>query len=161
MRQGSLKARSRTRDKLTKPVLESALEGELTDHLGYEPHERGGSVDCNARNGTRTKTVLTQAGPVEITVPRDRAGMFEPAIVCKGQRRLGDVEDMVLSLSARGMTQGDISAHLAEVYGAEVSKTTISTITDTVIEGMTEWQNRPLDPVYPVVFIRRDERQGA
>ncbi len=138
---------------LTKLVLESALEGEITDHLGYEPHERGASVDGNARNGTRTKTVLTQAGPVEITVPRDRAGTFEPAIVRKRQRRLGDVEDMVLSLSARGMTHGDISAHLAEVYGAEVSKTTITTITDKVLEGMTEWGNRPLDPVYPVVFI--------
>jgi len=138
---------------LTKLVLESALEGEIADHLGYEPHERGGSVDGNARNGTRTKTVLTQAGPVEIDVPRDRAGTFEPAIVRKRQRRLGDVEDMVLSLSARGMTHGDISAHLAEVYGAEVSKTTISAITDKVLEGMTEWQNRPLDPVYPVVFI--------
>ena len=86
-------------------------------------------------------------------VPRDRAGTFEPTIVKKRQRRLGSVEDMVLSLSARGLTHGDISAHLAGVYGAEVSKTTISTITDKVREGMAEWQNRPLDPVYPVVFV--------
>ncbi len=138
---------------LTKLVLESALEGEITDHLGYEPHERGGSTDGNSRNGTRTKTVLTKAGPVSVEVPRDRAGTFEPGIVKKRQRRLGSVEDMVLSLSARGLTHGDISAHLAEVYGAEVSKTTISTITDKVLEGMAEWQNRPLDPVYPVVFV--------
>lgn len=123
---------------LTKLVLESALEGEITDHLGYEPHERGGSSDGNSRNGTRAKTVLTKAGPVAVEVPRDRAGTFEPAIVKKRQRRLGSVEDMVLSLSARGLTHGDISAHLVEVYGADVSKTTISTITDKVLEGMSE-----------------------
>lgn len=138
---------------LTRLVLESALEGEITDHLGYDKHERGGAVDGNARNGTRSKTVLTKAGPVQIEVPRDRAGSFEPKIVAKRQRRLGSIEDIVLSLSARGMTHGDISAHLADAYGSDVSKTTISTITDKVLDGMSEWQNRPLDPVYPVVFI--------
>jgi len=138
---------------LTKLVVESALEGELTDHLGYDKHERGGSTDGNSRNGTRSKTVLSKAGPVQIDVPRDRAGTFEPVVVAKRQRRLGSIEDIVLSMSARGMTHGDISAHLADVYGSDVSKTTISTITDKVLEGMTEWQNRPLDPVYPVVFI--------
>ena len=137
---------------LTKLVLESALEGELTAHLGYDKHERG-EGGGNARNGVRGKTVLTKAGPVQIDVPRDRAGSFEPVIVAKRQRRLGSIEDVVLSLSARGMTHGDISAHLADVYGSEVSKTTISTITDKVLEGMAEWQNRPLDRVYPVVFI--------
>jgi len=111
---------------LTKLVVESALEGEITDHLGYERHERGGSVDGNARNGTRSKTVLTKAGSIEIEVPRDRAGTFTPAVVRKRQRRLGSIEDVVLSLSARGMTHGDISAHLVDVYGADVSKTTIS-----------------------------------
>lgn len=138
---------------LTKLVVESALEGEITDHLGYDKHEKGGSSDGNSRNGTRAKAVTTKAGPVEINVPRDRAGTFEPAIVKKRQRRLGSIEDVVLSLSARGMAHGDIAAHLADVYGTEVSKTTISTITDKVLEGMHEWQNRPLDPVYPVVFI--------
>ncbi len=104
---------------LTKPVLESALEGELTAHLGYEKHERTeGAAGDNARNGTRSKTVLTKGGPVEIDVPRDRAGTFEPAVVRKRQRRLGAIEDVVLSLSARGMTHGDISAHLADVYGS-------------------------------------------
>ena len=137
---------------LTTLVVESALEGELTSHLGYEKHERVGEGE-NARNGTRSKTVLTKTGPVEIAVPRDRAGTFEPVIVKKRQRRLGSIEDIVLSLSARGMTHGDISAHLADVYGSDVSKTTISTITDKVLDGMNEWQNRPLDPVYPVVFI--------
>lgn len=134
-------------------MLESALEGEITDHLGYDKHTKGASADGNARNGTRTKTVLTKAGPVTIGVPRDRAGTFEPTIAWKRQRRLGSIEDIVLSLSARGMTHGDIAAHLADVYGSEVSKTTISTITDKVLDGMLEWQNRPLDPVYPVVFI--------
>lgn len=138
---------------LTRLVLESALEGEITDHLGYDKHEKGASTDGNARNGTRPKTVLTKAGPVTIEVPRDRTGTFEPKIVAKRQRRLGSIEDIVLSLSARGMTHGDIAAHLADTYGSDVSKTTISTITDKVLDGMTEWQNRPLDPVYPVVFI--------
>lgn len=138
---------------LTRLVLESALEGELTAHLGYEKHERADGGDGNARNGTRGKRVLTKAGLVQIEVPRDRAGTFQPAIVRKRQRRLGSIEDIVLSLSARGMTHGDISAHLADVYGSDVSKTTISTITDKVLEGMTEWQSRPLDPVYPVVFV--------
>ncbi|WP_442805730.1 IS256 family transposase [Streptomyces sp. NBC_00385] len=138
---------------LTKRVLESALEGELTDHLGHEHGERAEGGRENYRNGHRAKTVITEAGPVEITVPRDRAGTFEPALVKKRQRRLGGIDEMVLSLSAKGLTHGEISAHLAEVYGAEVSKSTISTITDSVIVGMTEWQNRPLDAVYPVVFI--------
>jgi transposase-like protein len=138
---------------LTKRVLESALEGEITDHLGYEKHDPVGDGSGNSRNGTRSKTVLTEVGPVEIEVPRDRDGSFEPQLVKKRQRRLTGVDEMVLSLSARGLTHGDISAHLAEVYGANVSKTTISTITDKVMEGMSEWQNRPLDPVYPVIFI--------
>lgn len=138
---------------LTKRVLESALEGEITGHLGYEKHDAAGDGSGNSRNGTRSKTVLTEVGPVKIEVPRDRDGSFEPQLVKKRQRRLTGVDEMVLSLSARGLTHGDISAHLAEVYGASVSKTTISTITDKVMEGMSEWQNRPLDPVYPVIFI--------
>ncbi|WP_443048575.1 IS256 family transposase [Streptomyces sp. NBC_00272] len=136
---------------LTKRILESALEGEITDHLGHEKHEKAGSG--NTRNGTRSKTVVTEVGPVVLEVPRDREGSFEPQIVKKRQRRLTGVNEMVLSLSARGLTHGEISAHLAEVYGTEVSKTTISTITDKVVDGMNEWQNRPLDSVYPVLFI--------
>jgi transposase-like protein len=138
---------------LTKKILESALEGELTDHLGYEKHAPAGAGSGNSRNGVRSKTVLTEVGPVEIDVPRDREGTFEPQIVRKRQRRLTGVDEMVLSLAAKGLTTGEISAHLAEVYGASVSKQTISTITDRVVEGMSEWQNRPLDPVYPVIFI--------
>jgi putative transposase len=138
---------------LTKRLLESALEGEVTDHLGYGKHDPAGHNSGNSRNGARSKTVLTEVGPVEIEVPRDRDGSFEPKIVAKRQKRLSGVDEMVISLCAKGLTTGEVSAHLAEVYGAQVSRATISTITDKVIDGMTEWQNRPLDPVYPVIFI--------
>ncbi|MFJ8948347.1 transposase [Streptomyces sp. NPDC102395] len=130
---------------LTKRVLESALEGEITDHVGYEKHDPAGKSNGNSRNGTRAKSVLTDVGPVEVGVPRDNAGTFEPQIVKKRQRRLTGVDEMVLSLSAKGLTHGEISAHLADVYGAEVSKQTISAITDKVMDGMAEWRNRPLD----------------
>jgi putative transposase len=139
--------------KLTKMVVEGALEGEMDDHLGYSRHDAAGRNSGNSRNGHRAKTVLTEAGPVEISVPRDRDSSFEPKIVAKRQRRLTGVEDMVISLSAKGLTHGEIAAHLAEVYGAEVSKQTISAITDRVMDGMAEWQSRPLDSVYAVVFI--------
>jgi putative transposase len=138
---------------LTKRLVESALEGELTDHLGYDRHDAAGRDGGNSRNGHRTKTVLTEVGPVEIAVPRDRDGSFQPKIVAKRQRRLSGVDELVISLSAKGLTTGEVQAHLLEVYGAQVSRQTISTITDKVVEGMAEWQNRPLDPVYPVIFI--------
>ncbi len=138
---------------LTKTVLETSLEAELTEHLGYEPHDPTGHHSGNSRNGTRTKTVLTEIGPVEIEVPRDRAGSFEPVIVPKRRRRLNGVNALVCSLSAKGLTHGEISAHFAEVYGASVSKETVTRITDRVMESMSDWQNRPLDLVYPVVFI--------
>jgi hypothetical protein len=139
--------------KLTKMVIEGALEGELDDHLGYGKHDPEGRDGGNSRNGRRAKTILTEAGPVEISVPRDRDSSFEPKIVAKRQRRLTGVEDMVISLSAKGLTHGEIAAHLAEVYGAEVSKQTITAITDRVMEGLAEWQSRPLDAVYAVIFI--------
>src|SRR3954447_635728 len=138
---------------LTKRLVESALEGELTDHLGYDRHDPAGQNSGNSRNGHRPKTVLTDVGPVEVDVPRDRDGSFEPKIVAKRQRRLAGVDELVISLSAKGLTTGEAQAHLAEVYGAQVSRQTISTITDKVLDAMTEWQNRPLDPVYPVIFI--------
>jgi putative transposase len=138
---------------LTKTVLETALDAELTEHLGYDKHDPMGRNRGNSRNGTRTKTVLTEIGPVEIEVPRDRDSTFDPVIVRKRQRRLDGIDAIVLSLSARGLTTGEIAAHFAEVYGATVSKDTISRITDAVVEAMTDWQNRPLDRVYPVIFI--------
>ena len=121
--------------KLTKMVIEGALEGELDDHLGYPKHDPEGRNSGNSRNGYRGKTVLTDTGPVEISVPRDRESSFEPKIVAKRQRRLTGVDDMVISLSAKGLTHGEISAHLLEVYGAEVSKQTITAITDRMMEG--------------------------
>src|SRR3954452_16064898 len=138
---------------LTKRLLESALEGELTDHLGYDRHDVAGRDGGNSRNGHRAKTVLTDVGPVQVDVPRDRDSSFEPKIVAKRQRRLAGVDELVISLSAKGLTTGEVQAHLAEVYGAQVSRQTISTITDKVLDAMTEWQNRPLDPVYPVIFL--------
>ena len=139
--------------RLTKRVVESAIEGELDDHLGYGKHDPAGRNGGNSRNGTRAKTVLTEAGPVQIEVPRDRDGSFSPQLVRKRQRRLAGVDDLVISLSAKGLTHGEICAHLADVYGAQVSKQTITAITDRVIDGLGEWQNRPLDAVYPVIFI--------
>ena len=139
---------------LTKTVLETALHEEMTEHLGYEKHDPAGAGAGNIRNGTRSKTVLTEAtGHVDIDVPRDRAGTFEPQIVRKRQRRLTGVDEIVLSLYAKGLTTGEISAHFAEVYGASISKDTISTITDKVVAEMNEWFNRPLDRVYPVIFV--------
>src|SRR4029078_5780775 len=128
-------------------------EQELSEHLGYAKHDPAGDNSGNSRNGTRSKTVLTEIGPVEIAVPRDRDGSFEPAIVRKRQRRLDGVDQLVLSLTARGLTTGEIAAHFADVYGATVSKDTISRITDAVLEQMGEWRDRPLDRVYPVAFL--------
>src|SRR4051794_1041532 len=124
---------------LTKRLVESALEGELTDHLGYGKHDADGRDGANSRNGRRSKSVLTEVGPVEIDVPRDRDGSFEPRIVAKRTRRLSGVDELVISLSAKGLTTGEVQAHLAEVYGADVSRQTISTITDKVVEGMAKW----------------------
>ena len=139
---------------LTKTVIETALNEEMTDHLGYGKHDPAGAGTGNIRNGTRAKTVLTEAtGRVEIEVPRDRAGTFEPQIVRKRQRRLNGVDEIVLSLYAKGLTTGEISSHFAEIYGASVSKETISRITDKVIEEMQSWQARPLDSVYVAIFI--------
>jgi putative transposase len=125
--------------RLTKVVVESALEGEMDDHLGYDNHDPVGRNGGNSRNGVRPKTLVTEAGPVEIEVPRDRESSFEPVIVAKRQRLLSGIDDLVISLSAKGLTHGEISAHLAEIYGAQVSKQTISTITDRVMEGMAAW----------------------
>ena len=147
-------------NQLTKRVLETALEEEMAEHLGYDKHDPVGRNRGNSRNGVRSKTVLTEIGPVEIDVPRDIDASFTPQIVKKRQRRLTGVDEIVLSLTARGLTTGEISAHFAEVYGASVSKETVSKITDKVVEEMTEWCNRPLDPVLSGHLHRRDRGQG-
>ncbi len=137
---------------LTKTVLETSLNEEMTEHLGHEKH--GQPVTGNVGNGTRSKTVLTEnTGEVEIDVPRDRADTFEPQIVKKRQRRLNGVDEVVLSLYAKGLTTGEISAHFAEIYRTSVSKETISRITDKVLEEMNDWSVRPLEETYAAIFI--------
>jgi putative transposase len=137
---------------LTKQVLETALDAEMTEHLG---HERGGvpGPGGNVRNGRSAKTVRTEIGDVRIEVPRDRAGSFEPVMVPKHARRLAGFDEAVISLYAKGMTTGDIANHLADVYGSQVSRDLVSRVTDAVVTDMAEWQNRPLDAVYPVLLI--------
>jgi hypothetical protein len=145
--------------RLTKMVVKPALEGEMEDQLGYArrgPADRGGG---NSRNGTRSKELLTKAGPVQIAVPRDLDGSFTPQLVRRRQRRLSGVDDLDISLSDQGLTHGEICAHPTEVYGAEVSTQTISTITEKVLEGLAAWQSRPLDPGLSGDLHRRGERE--
>ena len=130
---------------LVRQVLQTGLEVEMTDHLGYEPHAVEGGGSGNSRNGSYPKTVTTEIGPVDLRVPRDRNATFDPVTVPKGQRRLDGLTGNVISLYAKGMTTGDIQAHLAEIYGTEISRDTIWRITDAVVEDMVAWQNRPLD----------------
>jgi putative transposase len=145
---------------ITATVLQAALDEEMTEHLGHEKHQPAVFSDGNVRNGTRPKTVLTDAaGEVAIEVPRDRAGTFEPVIVAKRQRRLTDVDAIAISLYAKGLTTGEISAHFAEIYGASISKDTVSRITDKVVEEMQSWASRPLQGVCGGLH-RRDLRQG-
>jgi putative transposase len=135
-------------------VLERALKTEMADHLGYERGQApAGGVDGNHRNGHAAKTVLTTAGPVRITVPRDRHSSFEPRVVPKRRRRLGQLDEAILSLYARGMTTRDIRDHLAEVYGSEVSHETVANVTDVVADEVRSWQNRPVDEVYPILYV--------
>ncbi len=134
----------------------------MVDHLGYDKHAVEGRNLGNSRNGTRSKTVLTDnCGPVEIDVPRDRDASFAPQLVKKRQRRLSDVDEVVLSLYAKGLTTGEISAHFADVYGASVSKDTVSRITDRVIEEMQTWWTRPLGKVYAAIFIDTDQSRNV
>jgi transposase-like protein len=149
----SLLGRDGLLQQLTKRFLEASLEAEMDEHLGYGKHDPVGRNRGNSRNGKRSKTLLTEVGPVGIDMPRDRDGTFSPTIVRKRQRRFGGVDDLVISLTAKGLTTGEVAAHLAEVYGAQVSKDHISTITERVMDSLSEWQARPLDPVYPVLFI--------
>lgn len=138
---------------LMKSVLEAALREELTDHLGYEPGDPAGRGSGNSRNGCTSKTLLTDAGAVELDTPRDRNGTFEPQLVRKGQRRLDGIDKIVLGLYAKGMTTRDITAHLAEIYDVDVSPDLISKITDAVHAEVIEWQMRPLERAYPVIFL--------
>lgn len=138
---------------LTKALVERALQGELTHHLGYAKHAAEGKNTGNSRNGTSPKTLKGKRGQVQIEVPRDRTGEFEPQLVKKGQTRFDGLDDKIISLYARGMTTREIQGHLEEVYGVEVSPSLISTVTDAVLEEVRAWQNRPLDTVYPILYL--------
>jgi putative transposase len=140
-------------NELTKAVLERSLQSELTHHLGYESGDPAGRGSGNSRNGSTSKTVNTINGPVTIDAPRDRNGSFEPVIVPKKTRRLSNINSVVLSLYSRGMTTRDIEAHLEEVYGAAMSRELISNITEVVVDEIKAWQARPLDEVYPILYI--------
>lgn len=138
---------------LTKRAMERALSGELTAHLGYEPHERGQQPRSNTRNGASSKTVLLQDGEVQLEVPRDRDGSFEPQLIPKGQRRLEVMDQQIIALYARGLSTREIEAHLQELYGIEVSPALISNVTAEVSAEVQAWQSRPLDELYPIVYF--------
>ena len=138
---------------MVRRVLEAGLEVERTDHLGYEKHDRAGDGSGNSRNGYTAKRLGTEVGDIELAVPRDRNGTFDPRLVPKGQRRVGGLSDMIISLYAGGMTIRDIQAHLQRTLGTELSHETIANITDAVLEEVKAWQTRPLEPVYPIVYL--------
>jgi putative transposase len=138
---------------LTKALVERALSGELTHHLGYEKYEAQGRQSGNSRNGSSAKTLLGNQGEVRIEVPRDRNGEFEPTIIKKHQTRFDGFDDKIISLYSRGMTTREIQEHLREIYGTEISPALISTVTEAVMEEVRDWQMRPLDRVYPILYL--------
>ena len=138
---------------LKKRAVEAMLEGELTEHLGYEPSDPAGNGTGNSRNGRTGKTVQSKDGPMELSVPRDRNSSFEPQIVRKGQRRINKIDDVIIALYARGLSTRGIQAELKELYGAEVSPTLISNVTNSVLDEVKAWQSRPLDSVYPILYF--------
>jgi putative transposase len=137
---------------ITRRVIEAALEGELAEHLETQRAAASEGVPVE-RNGRRTKRLATEVGPVEVAVPRDRDGSFAPAVVGRHARRTSGIDEMVVSLVGKGLTTGEVAAHLHEVFGVQTSKETVSAVTDRVLDGMNEWRNRPLDAVYPVIVI--------
>ena len=139
--------------KLISSSLEQMLEAELTEHLGYERYSPNGKNSGNSRNGKTHKTLKNDNGQIELTVPRDRESTFDPIIVKKYERTIGPIEEKIISMYAKGMTTRDIQTHLTELYGLDVSPTLISNITDKIVHLATEWQNRPLETLYPIVFF--------
>src|SRR6201993_1562585 len=138
---------------LTKAVLERAMQAEMTEHLGYEKHDQAGNNSGNSRNGKTTKALKGDFGEVPLETPRDRNGTFEPKIVAKGQTRFTAFDDKIVSMSARGMSTREITGHLQEIYGVEVSPALISNVTEAVMEEVKTWQGRPLAAVYPLVYL--------
>lgn len=139
--------------KLMKSALENMLETELTEHLGYEKHSPEGNNNGNNRNGKTYKTIKTDEGQIDLTIPRDRNSTFDPVVVKKYEKTLGPIEDKIISMYSKGMTTRDIQTHVEELYGLEVSPTTISKITDSIVVHAKEWQARPLESIYPIVFF--------
>lgn len=139
--------------KLLKNAIEGMLDAELTDELGYEKHSSVGKNTGNSRNGKSRKTLKNENGEIDISIPRDRNGSFDPVIVKKYERTLGPIEDKIISMYAKGMTTRDIQSHIEEIYGIEVSPTFVSNVTEKIVHIATQWQNRPLDEIYPVVFF--------
>jgi putative transposase len=148
-------------NRMIKAVLERGLEVELADHLGYDRGDPAGAGSGNSRNGFSSKTVITTAGQTRIGVPRDRNGSFEPQLVPKRRRQLGSTSDMILSLYARGMTTRDIKAHLAEVYGVEVSHETVAKVTDVVVDEVRAWQARPVDEGQFLAVVANPDRKDS
>ena len=138
---------------LTKSLIEKALDGEITHHLGYPKNSRAGNKKTNYRNGLNSKKIRTNLGEIDIDTPRDRDGTFEPKIVEKRQTKFKEFDDKVISMYSRGMSTRDIQNHLEDIYGIEVSPQFISTVTDSIIEEVTAWQNRPLDEIYPILYM--------
>jgi putative transposase len=138
---------------LTKRLLERAMQAELTDHLGYEKHEPAGNNSGNSRNGNYKKRVKGEFGNLDVAVPRDRNASFEPVILPKGESRFTGFDDKIISMYARGMTTRDIQGHLEEIYGVQVSPTLVSQVTEAVTDEIRLWQNRPLDEVYPILYL--------
>lgn len=139
--------------KLMKASIETMLEAEMTEHLGYEKHSPAGNNSGNSRNGKYPKVINTDNGPIDLEVPRDRNAEFEPIVVKKHESRLGELEDKIISMYAKGMTTRDIQAHIEDIYGANISPALVSQITDKIYDLALEWQNRPLESVYPIVFF--------
>jgi putative transposase len=138
---------------MIRAVLERGLQAELTDHLGYEKGDPAGRGSANSRNGSTAKTLRTEVGDVALATPRDRKGSFEPRLVPKGARRAGGLDEMIISLYAGGMTVRDIQHHLARTLGTDLSPDTISSITDAVLEEVKAWQARPLEEIYPILYL--------
>lgn len=138
---------------LTKRLLERAMQAEMTEHLGYEKHDPAGKNSGNSRNGSYKKKVKGEFGNLNVCIPRDRNGNFEPVIIPKGESRFTGFDEKIISMYARGMTTRDIKGHLEEMYGVDVSPTLISQVTDAVMEEVKLWQNRLLDEVYPIINL--------
>ena len=138
---------------LTKKLLEKALEGELTNHLGYEKHSPKGNNSGNSRNGKTKKKLKGNFGEIELEIPRDRTSEFEPRIVAKNQTHFTGFDDKIISMYSRGMTTRDIAGHLNDIYGIELTAEFVSNVTNSVMEAVLEWQNRPLSPLYPILYL--------